>query len=396
MTDNVIEGYYIGILPELDPIDGTGGVENNAALQGATYGDLETPFCSGLVNVTLHEDFEDPLYSGQRLITSDDARGPSEEISVDGIRSTLDTSFSVYVEVTCKNGTQVTETDSGSPLRMVAVQDQLGRAFLLPSVHSGTHIKLEAAAIESLKIVRADPLGNSALTSLKAEIPVDASNCFLPGTLIRTPTGEKRIETLRRGDIVQTLDNGPQAVRWIASQRIRTTKKNQPVRIAAGALGPKSPATDLWVSPQHRVLLRSNRLKKRVGSMEAFSAAKHLSLYSGVQTDASYSEVTYYHFLLEHHEVIIANNAFSESFYLGPEALKMLTPSQRLELEKLGILMRGEPIKPMMLARPSLRKRDVDGLFKERPKTPLARLAPSIRAESLPGRFSRPLMDNAA
>ena len=39
--------------------------------------------------------------------------------------------------------------------------------------------------------------------------------CFTQGTAILTPSGERRIETLRAGDLVVTLDNGPQPVRWI-------------------------------------------------------------------------------------------------------------------------------------------------------------------------------------
>jgi Ca2+-binding RTX toxin-like protein len=39
--------------------------------------------------------------------------------------------------------------------------------------------------------------------------------CFTTGTMIRTPHGDVRIEELAIGDLVCTLDNGPQPLRWI-------------------------------------------------------------------------------------------------------------------------------------------------------------------------------------
>ena len=39
--------------------------------------------------------------------------------------------------------------------------------------------------------------------------------CFAEGSRLRTPGGEIRVERLSVGDMVDTLDHGPQAIRWI-------------------------------------------------------------------------------------------------------------------------------------------------------------------------------------
>ena len=47
---------------------------------------------------------------------------------------------------------------------------------------------------------------------------VDEPSCFVSGTLIDTPHGPRRVESLRVGDRVLTRDNGEQIIRW-AGQR---------------------------------------------------------------------------------------------------------------------------------------------------------------------------------
>jgi hypothetical protein len=42
--------------------------------------------------------------------------------------------------------------------------------------------------------------------------------CFVAGTLIATPEGEKLVETLQPGDLVLTHDDGPQPIRWVGHQ----------------------------------------------------------------------------------------------------------------------------------------------------------------------------------
>ena len=41
------------------------------------------------------------------------------------------------------------------------------------------------------------------------------SPCFTPGTLIATDRGQQPVETLRRGDLLVTRDNGLKRIMWV-------------------------------------------------------------------------------------------------------------------------------------------------------------------------------------
>ena len=161
--------------------------------------------------------------------------------------------------------------------------------------------------------------------------------CFAEGALIETPLGERPVEDLRVGDLVETLDHGAQSVRWISKRRLNREAlmvhpNLRPIRIRAGALGAHTPGRDLVVSPQHRVLVRSGIAKRMFDKDEVLIAAKHLLALDGVEIAEDASSVTYYHFLCDQHEIVRANGAWSESLFTGPEALKTLSDGSREEI----------------------------------------------------------------
>ncbi len=162
--------------------------------------------------------------------------------------------------------------------------------------------------------------------------------CFTAGTLIDTPDGAVRIETLKVGDLV-TTGNGPRAIRWIGQRRLEASvldsaENLRPIRIAAGALGNGMPETDLLVSPQHRMLLRSAITERMAGTREVLVAAKHLLGLPGITQDDA-RDVTYVHLLFDGHEILRANGAEAESLYLGEQALLALGPEARREIGTL-------------------------------------------------------------
>lgn len=60
--------------------------------------------------------------------------------------------------------------------------------------------------------------------------------CFVAGTLIATADGQRRVETLRRGDMVWTLDHGLLPVGWIGHRQVSLAEmvanaKLRPIRI---------------------------------------------------------------------------------------------------------------------------------------------------------------------
>ncbi|MDK3018080.1 Hint domain-containing protein [Pseudodonghicola flavimaris] len=161
--------------------------------------------------------------------------------------------------------------------------------------------------------------------------------CFTGGTLIATLRGEVPVEELQTGDRVLTLDNGPRPLRLIVSRRLdaaalQRAPKLRPVRIAAGALGPRVPREDLLVSQQHRMLVSSRIALRMFDAAEVLVAAKHLIGAPGITLARDLPEVTYYHFLFDQHQIVSANGALSESLFTGPEALKTIAPEGREEI----------------------------------------------------------------
>jgi hypothetical protein len=161
--------------------------------------------------------------------------------------------------------------------------------------------------------------------------------CFAQGTDIMTPTGGRRIEELKVGDHVTTLDNGSQPILWVGRRRFNThiLEKNhylRPVRIQADALGPGVPSRDLWVSRQHRMLISSNIAKRMFGRKDVLIPAIKLINFPNIAVDDSICEIEYIHVLLSTHEIIQADGAPTESLFTGPDGLKAMSPEARAEV----------------------------------------------------------------
>src|SRR5690606_976796 len=106
---------------------------------------------------------------------------------------------------------------------------------------------------------------------IEGDIPADATftigpngtityACYLRGTMIATPDGQKRVEDLQAGDQVCTASGGVATVKWLGYRKLQASRipanhaiRAYPVRIAAGALAPNVPARDLYVSPGHHM-----------------------------------------------------------------------------------------------------------------------------------------------
>lgn len=163
--------------------------------------------------------------------------------------------------------------------------------------------------------------------------------CFTPGTLIATPDGERRVEDLALGDRIITRDNGIQAIRWIgkrdlASSDLRAAQHLQPILIQEGALGNGLPERDMMVSPNHRVLVASDKTALYFEDREVLVAAKHLTGLVGVDAVET-SSVTYIHFMFDQHEVVLSDGAWTESFQPGDQTLRGLDNAQRNEVYEI-------------------------------------------------------------
>ena len=132
--------------------------------------------------------------------------------------------------------------------------------------------------------------------------------CFLTGTHIRTPTGEVPIEGLRPGDPVLTSEGAVRPVRWIGRQTVgygdRDPIRTQPIRICAHALADDIPCRDLFVSPDHAILID-----------DCLVQAAALVNGSTIRRVTDVPPVfTYYHLELDNHELILAEAVPAETF----------------------------------------------------------------------------------
>lgn len=153
--------------------------------------------------------------------------------------------------------------------------------------------------------------------------------CFVRGTMIETIDGPVAIEDIRPGTLVRTMDSGFRPVKWIGSAVVGGNDKPipanlRPIRIRAGALGANMPETDLLVSPQHRILVRSRIAQRMFSTTEVLLAAKQLLQVEGIDIDTKAERIEYFHMMFDQHEIVFSNGAPTESLYLGAEALKGL------------------------------------------------------------------------
>ncbi|RME17157.1 MAG: type I secretion protein [Alphaproteobacteria bacterium] len=144
-----------------------------------------------------------------------------------------------------------------------------------------------------------------------------AVTCFTPGALIDTPEGPVPVEELRVGQLVSTLDHGPQPLRWIGRRSVPARGEHAPIRFMAGALGNDR---ELLVSPQHRMLVSGWRAELHFGEPEVLIAAKHLVNGDTIHV-APRESVDYIHICFDRHEIVFAEGVATESFQPGDYVL---------------------------------------------------------------------------
>jgi len=137
------------------------------------------------------------------------------------------------------------------------------------------------------------------------------------------------VEDLAPGDLLLTRDRGFQPLLWRGMRRSRIPASGSdaaPVLINADALGNGQPERDLIVSPCHRLLSTDPELLAGTGEPEVLLEARTLAGRPGIGRICR-DVVTYVHLLMAQHEVILAENAWSESFLLTPASAEALTVS---------------------------------------------------------------------
>lgn len=209
---------------------------------------------------------------------------------------------------------------SGGVETWTDVQDRLGAdtdGTALLTLDDGSTLRFEGLFLDDL-------------TEDHFILPPPPPVCFAAGTRIAAPRGEVAVEALRPGDLVLTLDHGPQPLLWVGRRQTQFghgNHRHQPVRIATGAMGSGLPRTDLLVSPQHRLLVVGPPAKRFEGG--ALAKAKGLCGQPGIAQDAACTSVEYLQLLLPRHGIVLANGLPAETFLPRGFALTSLSPTDR-------------------------------------------------------------------
>jgi len=192
-------------------------------------------------------------------------------------------------------------------------------------------------SISGIAIIRnssGGEVGRVTFTEIEQCVP-----CFTPGSLIATPRGEVPVESLKVGDKVITRDNGIQEIRWLGQKDLSWANlvampHLKPVLIRQGSLGNGLPERDMLVSPNHRMLVASDRTQLYFDEHEVLVSAKHLVSGNAIhQVDRA--GVSYIHFLFDDHQIVLADGAWTESFQPGDYSLKGIGNAQRSEILEL-------------------------------------------------------------
>lgn len=132
--------------------------------------------------------------------------------------------------------------------------------------------------------------------------------CFLAGTLIATPDGERPVEELQPGDLVLTADGRAVSVRFVGRQTLDARFAEElcgtPVRIRAGALDEAVPRRDLYLSPNHAVAVD--------GILAFASALRNGTSIADAPPPAP--RFTWFSVETEKHELILAEGCPVETF----------------------------------------------------------------------------------
>lgn len=345
-TFNVIS---LGTAASIDPTEGNNTAEDAAILVGQTFGGPGNPLANDIASLSP----VGPGFSGGTTTAYDMNNTVSNDtFSINGgPAQTFDGTAIYNATITYVDGTTATVT-------AVLFQDTNFNLYLAPEFEANAdQAAYEAAPIQSLTL---DSLFGNVYSGLNGtRVTSNFVTCFTTGARIDTCHGPVRVQDLRVGDLVRTQDHGFQPIRWIGRATHVALGNLIPVRIAAGALGRGLPSRDLIVSPQHRLLVRSRIAQRISGAGEVLVAARKLIGLPGIDLALDMVTVTYFHLLLDRHEIIHAEDAPTESLMTGPMATLLMGPDAVAEVQAIFPALIASASQP---ARPILRGKDTRAL----------------------------------
>jgi hypothetical protein len=177
----------------------------------------------------------------------------------------------------------------------------------------------------------------------------ELGGCFLPGSLIATPSGDIAVETLQPGDLVTTLEAGrpvAKTVKWIGYRHVKAGDLSgddaHPVRIKAGAFGENTPARDLLITNEHCVVVAGQLTPVRL-------------LVNGrsIIVDKNINDLTYYHVELDEHGILLAEGLAVESYLESGNRSNFANAEVTALRPQMGITVKtanhAQPVLPLLV-----------------------------------------------
>ena len=259
---------------------------------------------------------------------------PDTRVIINVVQMDFVVEFSGYLPTTAKY------TNLGVAGKEVVVISAGGQRYYFITDGSGAY-----------EIMSSMPNGSIPITGVETKTVVV---CFANGTMIAGPSGERLVEELKIGDLVHTAGGAIRPIRWIGKQEISVgdlifKKELRPVCIAANSFGPGLPHSDLFVSRQHRFAIEGWTVEMLFGEDRVLVRAGHLERGAARSVIPS-KPVTYYHILLDEHDLLISNGLAAESFQPGPVGICALDDAARSDLEALDPALLEKPATAVALS----------------------------------------------
>jgi autotransporter passenger strand-loop-strand repeat protein len=287
----------------------SGGVASGTILSGG----IETISSGGVASSTVISSGGIETISSGGVASSTTVSAGGKEIVSSGGTITSDTVNSGGTLVMSGGTASAVTLNSGGSVDLTAITYSAGETVSVNSSTGQVFIK-NGATSSSTSLYLSNYTGATFTVTNdgSTHVLVTAAPCYLRGTRILMPTGERRIEDLKIGDQVVTRFGGIQRIKWIgrhtySAENVRNDLETIPVHIRAGALDDDLPARDLYVSPGHSMLIGGTLVLAK-------------SLVNGITVTQGWlpGTVDYFQPELDTHDCIVAEGAWSETFADGP------------------------------------------------------------------------------
>ena len=242
----------------------------------------------------------------------------STSVSSSGINGTNTYTGSVAgFSATTLSGTITnTSTNGNGSFSLTAANGSVTNYFVLGSSSDSQNLVFQAYNPSTGATTGQTYLLSDSGTAPSGSVSFNSNNgylkptCFLAGTMILTPTGERAVEEFEVGDIVLNAERKACPIIWVGRRdydRETYIQPNRifPVLVRKDALSDNVPSRDTFLSDGHALVFED---------AEKIMVAVHELINGSTIQRVEADRVSYWHIELSSHDVIIANGIPAETF----------------------------------------------------------------------------------